>query len=89
MSVSDDRAFDAAMLTLRARHPELAGFLKLPRKEEPRVVRARMAQFLQARFAAEGRITREDLEAAGFEANEIEAHFHHAKRIARLPQMAA
>lgn len=81
------RAYDAAMATLREKHPDLTGFLKLPRKETPNVVRARMARFLQERVAANGNVTRDDLEAGGFEKDEIDQLFHQAKRIAGLVRM--
>lgn len=87
MSLSDANAFDTAMTELREQHPDLAGFLQLPRKETPNVVRARMARFLQERVAASGNVTREDLEAAGFEKDEIDQLFHQAKRIAGLVRM--
>ncbi len=61
----------------------------LPRPEPPRVTRARMAELIQKRVAADGSITLEDLERGGFTGAEIAAHFHHAKRIAGVMQMAA
>jgi hypothetical protein len=69
--------------------PSLVPFLKLPRAEHPTVTRARMAEFLQHRFALTQQITIEDLDAAGFTDAEIERHFTEAKRIARLPQMVS
>lgn len=86
MSAADARYADEYFAQLR---PELQRFLKVPRAEPPKGVRARLAEFLQHRVAADGSVTREQVEAAGFSEAEIRAHFHAAKRIARLPQMAA
>lgn len=86
MSAADARYADEYFATIR---PDLRPFRKVPRADPPAGVRARMAEFLQHRFAAASQITREDLEAGGFTAGEIAAHFHDAKRIARLPQMVA
>jgi hypothetical protein len=90
MSLADARNADAFF----AKHadqlrPDLVPFLTLPRAEHPRVTRARMAQFLQHRFAFAQQITREDIEAAGFTPAEIDRHFNEAKRIARLPAMVS
>ena len=81
-----DQAFARYADQLR---PGLMAFLKLPRPEHPRVTRARMAEFLQHRFAFAQQITREDIEAGGFSGDEIDRHFTEAKRIARLPQMVS
>lgn len=88
MSAADARAADAAFARYAAElRPGLAAFLKLPRRETPVVTRARMAEFLQTRFAFAGQVTLEDLAAAGFTDEEITTHFHEAKRIARLSRM--
>ncbi len=86
MSAADARYADEYFAQLR---PELRPFLKLPPAEPPKGVRARMAEFLKHRVAADGSVTREQIEAAGFSADEIAAHFHPAKRIARLAQMVS
>lgn len=69
--------------------PDLVPFLRLPPPERPAVTRARMAQLIQDRFSAEGRVTVDDLEAAGFTKEEIVAHFHGARRIAKVERMVA
>lgn len=87
MSLTDSRAADDYFARAYELRPELLAFTKLPKVERPVVTRARMAEFLQRRFAFTQQITREDLEQGGFTAAEIERHFHEAKRIARLPAM--
>lgn len=81
-----DQAFAKYADQLR---PSLIPFLKLPRPEHPTVTRARMAEFLQHRFALTQQITIEDLESAGFTDQEIERHFTEAKRIAGLARMVS
>lgn len=90
MSLADARAADDAFAKLheQQRMVGLAPFMKLPRPERPAVTRARMARFLSQHFAGHGVVTRDDLTAAGFTDAEIGEHFHHAKRIACLAQMA-
>lgn len=89
MSLQDARDADQALARYReSLTAEQFACLTLPKPERPRAVRARMAVFLQHRFAATQQITREDLEQAGFEAAEIDKHFHQAKRIAGLARMA-
>lgn len=67
----------------------LAPFMTLPGRPEGRTLtRARMAQEIARAMSAEGRVTREDLERAGFTAAEITAHFESAVRVARASRMA-
>ena len=87
MSLKDAATADATFARLYELRPELLAFTRLPKVERPVVTRARMAAFLQHRFAFARQITREDLEQAGFTAAEIDRHFHEAKRIARLSAM--
>jgi hypothetical protein len=84
--LANARAFDDALMKLSERRPD-APFFKLPQKEKPALTRARMARFLQDRVAANGSVSRDDLEAAGFEGDEIDQLFHQAKRIAGLVRM--
>jgi len=86
MSAADARYADEYFATIR---PDLRPFRKVPRADPPEGVRARMAEFLQHRYAAAGQITRDDLVAAGFTAPDIDRHFPDALTIARLPQMVA
>lgn len=67
--------------------PDLVPFLKLPPPERPAVTRARMAQVILDRVSATGQITAGELNAAGFTDAEIVAHFHGARRIARVERM--
>jgi hypothetical protein len=83
------RAYDAALLRLRAERPDLVRFFTLPPKEPPRLTRARMAELIVNRFSAAGQVTLEDLKAAGFSDAEIEQHFTKARRIARVEKMVA
>ena len=67
----------------------LAPYMTLPPPEAERLVRARMAELIAARVAATNCITRDELLGAGFTEAEIVKHFHAAKRIARVTEMAA
>ncbi len=67
----------------------LAQFMTLPPAEAKRLTRARMAELILTRVAAEGRITRDDLAAADFSDKEIAEHFTAARRIAQVERMAA
>lgn len=67
----------------------LAPFMTLPRPEAFTLVRARMAALLASVMAANGQVTRDDLERAGFDGDQIARHFTEAKRIAGLHRMVA
>ena len=67
----------------------LAPFMTLPPAEPRTLVRARMAAEIARAFSAEGCVTRQGLEAAGFTVAEIETHFTDARRIARVDRMVA
>lgn len=79
----------AALLRLQATRPDLVAFLTLPPREPPRLTRARMAELIQRRVAADGQVTFEDLRRGGFTAQEIEQHFTNARRIAGVEKMVA
>lgn len=92
MSALDARYADEAFDKLHAMQrrdvrPDLVPFLKLPPPERPAVTRARMAQVILDRVSATGQITADELNAAGFTDAEIVAHFHGARRIARVERM--
>lgn len=65
----------------------LAPFMTLPKPEPATLTRARMAQTMASLMAANGRVTRDDLEQAGFTRRQIEDHRDEAARIARLDRM--
>lgn len=65
----------------------LAPFMTLPKPEPATLTRARMAQTMASLMAANGRVTRDDLEQAGFTRQQIEDHRDEAARIARLDRM--
>ncbi len=67
----------------------LAPMMRLPGPEPERRVRARMADLIVRRVSADGNVTREDLLGGGFTEPEILRHFHAAKRIAAVADMAA
>jgi hypothetical protein len=83
------RAYDEALIRLQAERPDLARFMRLPPKERPRLVRARMAELIVNRFSAAGQVTLDDLHAAGFTDAEIAEHFTAARRCARVERMVA
>jgi len=67
----------------------LAPMMRLPAPEAERSVRARMADLMVRRFAADGNVTHEDLTRGGFTDEQITRHKHAAARIARLSGMAS
>lgn len=67
----------------------LEPFMTLPPAEARTRTRARMAELIQRRVAADGNVTRQDLEAAGFDDAEIRELFGEARRIAGVERMAA
>lgn len=73
----------------RCRLPSgLAPMMRLPGPDPERLTRARMADLMVRRYAADGNVTEEDLRGGGFTDAEITKHRHAAARIARLAQMA-
>lgn len=66
----------------------LAPFMRLPPPEAATLTRARLAQAIAERVAANGNVTHEELVAAGFDAADIAAHFRGALRAARVERMA-
>lgn len=76
----------AARLGLKA---GLAQFMAVPPAEAKRLTRARMAELILLRVAADGRVTRDDLVAGNFSDAEIAEHFTAARRIAQVERMAA
>lgn len=67
---------------------DLVPYLKLPASAEPRtLVRARMAREIERAMSAQGCVTRDDLERAGFTPAEISEHFAAAARIAKAERM--
>jgi len=67
----------------------LAPMMRLPPREPQRSVRARMADLMLRRFAADGNVTFDDLRAGGFSDAQIATHRHAAARIAGLARMSA
>jgi alkylhydroperoxidase family enzyme len=67
----------------------LGPFMHLPAPEPRTLTRARLAQTIAERVAADGRVTRDELLAAGFDEAEIREHFRAACRIAGAARMAA
>lgn len=67
----------------------LAPMMRLPGPEPERRIRARMADLILRRVSADGNVTRDDLTAGGFTDAEITRHFHAAKRIAGVADLAA
>lgn len=68
----------------------LSPFLKLPHRMEPRTLtRARMAAEICRAVSANGNVTREDLDQAGFTCSEIADLFTEARRISQVERMAA
>lgn len=65
----------------------LAPMMRLPGPEGERSIRARMADLMLRRFAADGNVTVEDLRGGGFTDAEIAKHRHAAARIAGLDRM--
>jgi len=66
----------------------LAVYRRLPEPEPPTHTRTRMADTIARAVGANGCVTREDLEAAGFTGAEIAEHFTDARRAARVERMA-
>lgn len=67
----------------------LEPYMTLPPAEARTRTRARMAELICQRVAADGNVTRQDLEAAGFDETEIRELFPEARRIAGVDRMAA
>jgi hypothetical protein len=65
----------------------LAPMMRLPAPEGERSVRARMAELMLRRFAADGNVTHDDLLRGGFSEAEITRHKREAARIAGLDRM--
>ncbi len=86
MSLADARAADEFFAKHRA---DLKPFRYLKRADPPAGVRARMAEFLQHRYAATQQITADDLKAAGFTQADVTKHFEEALRIAGLTKQVA
>lgn len=66
----------------------LAIFRRLPEPERPTLTRTRMAAAIADLVANTGRVTYDDLRAAGFTGEEITIHFSDARRAARVERMA-
>ena len=67
----------------------LAPFMRLPKPEARTHKRARMAKVINECVAASERVTRDDLEAAGFSPDEIGELFREALRASGVQRMAA
>jgi hypothetical protein len=65
----------------------LAPSMTVPPPEGKKRTRARMARAIEHCFSLNQRVTREDLEAAGFSGSEILEHSAAAARIARIADM--
>jgi hypothetical protein len=82
MSLSDARHADEALSRLPPRVAAKPG-------PDARVIRRRMATVITEHLTMSGSITAGDLERAGFEADDVAAHFRPALKLARANRMAA
>jgi hypothetical protein len=87
-SVLNGLAIDGSLQRMRL-PAGLAPMMRLPAPEPKRGVRARMADLMLRRFAADGNVTRDDLLAGGFNEAEILEHQRDAARIAGLARMTS